>query len=131
MEFDASLQRLEEMMCYIRQQAQRYGFDKQLIHKIELPCEEALVNIISYAYPHTAGKLKIECQINNGRFVVTLRDYGVSFNPIDAEINPQLNQPIQERKVGGLGIYLIRNVIDEASYQRVDEENVLRLAFQI
>lgn len=132
MEFDASMKCLEDMMVYIRKQAYACGLDKHLIHKMELPCEEAIVNIISYAYPHGgSGKLKIDCEKNHSRFVVILRDHGVPFNPIDAEINPQLNQPIQDRKIGGLGIYLMRNVIDEACYQRLGDENVLRLAFQI
>lgn len=131
MEFEASMDHLPEMMCFIRDQAQVYGVDERLMYKIELPCEEALVNIISYAYPNKPGKLVIDCDKKKGRIEISLRDYGIPFNPIDAEVNPQINQPIQERRIGGLGIFLIRRVIDEASYQRVGEENILRLAFQI
>lgn len=131
MQFSASIEVLSDMLRYIRNQAEIYHLDEKLIYKIELACEEALVNVISYAYPHEKGMVDLHCEKKNGRFEITLRDRGVLFNPIDAEIQPQLNIPIQERKIGGLGIFLMRKSIDEASYQRVGEENVLRMAFQI
>lgn len=131
MDFNASLESLSTIMDYIREQAQAYDLPMTLIHKIELACEEAVVNIISYAYEQKEGKIEVVCEKQGGRFVVTLRDYGVFFNPIDVEVNPQLGKPAHERKVGGMGIFLIRKTIDEASYQREGNLNVLRLAFNI
>lgn len=103
--------------------------DDKTIRKIELACEEAIVNIISYAYPDEKGILLIQCEKKRGRFEITIRDHGVPFNPIDVEISPEIDKPAQERRVGGLGIFLIRKAIDEASYQREKDENVLRLSF--
>jgi serine/threonine-protein kinase RsbW len=131
MEFQAELSTLEEMMLYIRQEAFNSGIQEKAANKMELACEEAIVNIVSYAYPQKKGPLAISCKKQGHRFEITLRDWGIPFNPIDVEVNPQIDQPMQERRVGGLGIFLLRKVIDEASYQRIDNENVLRLAFLI
>lgn len=131
MKFTASLDALDEIMAFLRQEAQKVGMAPSLKQKMELACEEAVVNIISYAYDKKAGEIEIECAKVKGRFEITLRDWGAPFNPIDVEINPQFGTPIKERKIGGMGIYLIRKIIDEVSYQRNGSENVLRLAFNL
>lgn len=129
MEFKASVDALEEIMEYLRAQARLHEAPSALIPKIELACEEAIMNVISYAYKGTQGTLKISCDKRGKRLEITLRDQGVPFNPMDAEIDPQLDIPIQERTIGGVGIFLMRKIIDEASYQREGKENVLRLVF--
>lgn len=131
MEFLADLSNLDQMIGYIRSAALHSGMSEKDIYKMELACEEAIVNIISYAYPQKKGKLSIDCVKKKQRFEITLQDEGTPFNPIDAEVNPQINSPLQDRRIGGLGIYLIRKAIDEASYQRVLGFNILRLAFLI
>lgn len=131
MQFVADLSHLDSMMEYLHAEAAKSGMDERAIYKMELACEEALVNIISYAYPQKKGALEIACMKQGHRFEITIRDKGLPFNPIDAEVNPQIDKPVQERCIGGLGIFLIRKAIDEASYQRVDDENILRLAFLI
>ncbi len=129
--FPAELDSLEKVMLFLRQKAIGFGMEEKAIHKMELACEEAIVNIISYAYPEEKGKLIINCEKKGHRFEITIRDHGVPFNPIDFKINPQIDAPVQEREVGGLGIFLIRKAIDEASYKREGDENILRLAFLI
>jgi len=131
MEFNASLDSLQEIMDHIREQAEERGIPLPLIHKMELVCEEAIVNIISYAYKKKSGKISILCEKKGMRFEIILRDQGIPFNPIDVDINPQFNTPIQKRKVGGMGIFLIRKIIDEVSYQREGKENILQLAFNL
>jgi len=131
LEFFADLSNLDRMMSHIREEALKIGVNEKAVHKIELACEEALVNIISYAYPDQKGMLTITCQKKNHRFEIVMKDYGLPFNPIDVEVNPQLDKPLNERKIGGLGIFLLRKFIDEVSYQRTDEENILRMAFLI
>ena len=131
MDFLADLSNLESMMGYLRSEALRYGMEEKAQLKMELACEEALVNIISYAYPKKKGPLSITCSSKGQRFEIILRDQGLPFNPIDAEINPQLDKSVLDRRIGGLGIFLIRKAIDEAYYQRIENENVLRLTFSL
>ncbi len=131
MEFLADLNALDSMMHYLRSEAKLHGMGEKALLKMELACEEAIVNIISYAYPQQKGPLSIVCSCKGQRLEIVLRDQGVPFNPIDAEINPQLDKSVLDRRVGGLGIFLIRKAIDEAYYQRIDDENVLRLTFSL
>lgn len=131
MDFFADLNQLPQMMNYIREQAIHYGMGEDKIYKLELASEEALVNIISYAYPPPKDRkkdLSIECKKQGqSRFEVTIRDIGLPFNPIDADVKVDVHQPIDQRKVGGLGIYMLRKLVDEISYQREGEENILRI----
>lgn len=131
MKFYAELPQLDQIMAFLRQEAAKVCMKDKAIHKLELACEEAIVNIISYAYSDKKGELSVECQKNGQRFEITLQDWGIPFNPIEAEVHPQHNLPVQERRIGGLGIYLLRKTIDEASYQRIGNANVLRLVFVI
>lgn len=131
MEFLADLSSLDQIMHQISKEALKAGMQEKAIHKMQLACEEAIVNIISYAYPKKKGLLHIECKKQRHRFEITLKDQGVPFNPIDVEVDTQQDLPMHERRIGGLGIFLLRKVIDEASYQRIEHENVLRLAFLI
>lgn len=129
MDFSAHLDNLAEMLAYIRNHGHELGVPEDVIRKMELACEEALVNVISYAYPNNPGKISLTCKKNGDhRFEVEIRDWGIPFNPIDVEVEIEKDKPIEDRKVGGLGIYLIRKTIDEISYRRDGEENIFRLA---
>lgn len=136
MDFPADLECLPQMLDFIRERAASLGMPEEKIYKMELASEEALVNIISYAYPGKSEKkiatLSLDCQkLGTTRFEVLIRDRGVPFNPIDAEITVDIHKPIEERKIGGLGIFMIRKLLDEVSYQRVGEENILRMVMSI
>ena len=132
MDFLAQKDNLSEMLRFVREQGKAAGLDATALHKLELASEEALVNIISYAYPHKTGSIVVDCQKELGsKFIVTVRDTGEPFNPIDADVDVQTNKPISERKIGGLGIFLIRKVVDEVRYQRVGKENVLEMVITL
>ena len=129
MECLADLSHLEKMMDYVRKEAASAGMAEKAIYKMELACEEAIVNVISYAYPEKKGNIQLNCEKKGHRFEIMVRDQGIAFNPIDAEVQPQLNEPVEARRIGGLGIFLLRKIIDEAIYQRLGNENILRLSF--
>ncbi|MFZ0565233.1 MAG: ATP-binding protein [Chlamydiales bacterium] len=131
MEFPAHLDFLVDIITYVRQQAESFGIDHKTIYKIELACEEAVVNIISYAYSGEEGTVVIQCEKQPDTFKVTLRDRGVAFNPLESILHPEPNMPITMRRVGGLGIFLMSRTANKASYQRNENENVLHLVFHI
>ncbi len=126
MVFQAKLQNLESMFAFIRQAAARQGFDGQATNKIQLACEEALVNVINYAYPGKGGELDIECVNRPDRLVITISDSGVPFDPL-ALPEPDINAPFEERKIGGLGIFMMRKIMDDVSYRREGGRNILTL----
>lgn len=137
MEFYADLKSLHEMSEFIKEQAIASGLQKDEIRKLELASEEAIVNIVSYAYNSSSSsshekKIYITCEKQgNTRFDVIFRDRGVPFNPLAVNVDAEIHKPLQERKVGGLGIYLIEQLMDEVAYKREGSENILRLSLHI
>jgi anti-sigma regulatory factor (Ser/Thr protein kinase) len=124
--FEARIDRLESMFAFIREAARRQGFDDAAAGRIQLACEEALVNVINYAYPEKTGTLSIECANEPGRLVITISDAGVAFDPLTLP-EPDINAPIEQRKVGGLGIFMMRRIMDTVTYRREGDRNVLTL----
>ncbi len=95
--------------------------------KFNLIFDEVLNNVISYAY-HDDGDhdIEIRMELAGERLLVTLADDGVPFNPLSV-MAPRTDLALEEREIGGLGIHLVRNLVDEVSYQRRIDKNVLTL----
>ncbi|MGM0414695.1 MAG: ATP-binding protein [Bacillota bacterium] len=98
------------------------------ISKIRLACEEALVNIISYAYEEEIGQVEIAYSYNeaNNEFKIELTDAGTAFNPLEKP-DPDTSLPLEEREIGGLGIFMIKKIMDKVSYKREDGKNTLKM----
>jgi len=130
--FPASLDHLYAMLQFICSNAVHDGFDEMELAKIELACEEALVNIISYAYPEKGiGEIEITCLIQDNQIEIRLKDQGVPYDPVsNAATYKQIMQnpdPIELRKLGGYGIFFILTLMDEVSYKREGDNNVLTM----
>lgn len=88
----------------------------------------ALDELLSNSFAHgSAGAVDIQAELRSDRLSVTLSDDGKPFNPLDLEA-PDTGLPIAERPVGGLGIHLVRQIVDEVNYLRRDDRNVVTLA---
>jgi serine/threonine-protein kinase RsbW len=89
--------------------------------------DEAVSNAIAHGYPDGArGEIAVRLGRQAGSVVLEIEDDGAPFDPLQA-LPPDLTLPLDERPIGGLGIHLIRNLMDEVSYARRDGRNVLRL----
>ena len=103
------------------------GFPPQRVMEIELAVEEALVNICRYAYPNSSGEVEVRCRPYETRhLLIELIDAGVPFDML-ARPAPDCTADVAQCPVGGLGIPLIRALMDTATYQREGARNVLRL----
>lgn len=127
----ACLANLDFFIDSIRMFLQKAGASEQVIFDIILTAEEILVNVMSYAYPEgQEGSLEVTCELyeNSGtkkvKFVFT--DEGKDFDILDKE-TPDLSAPIEDRKIGGLGIYLVKTLMDDVSYVRTDNKNILSI----
>ena len=100
--------------------------DPDLRFKIELSVEEAVDNVVQYAYEGGIGWLEAGTSLDDKSLVLTieLRDAGVPFNPLEKE-DPDITRSAKERPVGGLGIYLCKQMMDSISYRYEDGNNVL------
>ena len=108
--------------------AEMKGFSSHKILQIELVLEEILVNIINHAYPGGSGNMEIECtSCTDDKLVMVISDQGVPFNIIDVR-DPDVTSDLEERKVGGLGIYFIKRMADNVSYMRRGNTNILEVS---
>ena len=100
--------------------------DPDLRFKIELSVEEAVDNVVQYAYEGGIGWLEAGTSLDDKSLVLTieLRDAGVPFNPLEKE-DPDITLSAKERPIGGLGIYLCKQMMDSISYRYEDGNNVL------
>ncbi len=96
--------------------------------KLEIALEEIFTNVASYAYEKEGGELRLNCFVDQGSGILTLqfRDRGKPFNPL-AKANPDLKLPLESRPVGGLGIYMVKQFVDEVDYAYKDGFNILTL----
>jgi len=93
----------------------------------ELALDELLNNIISYGYVDSdQHKITVEMSVEENALRIVVSDDGIPFNPFEQKA-PDLDLPIEERKLGGLGIHLVKKFMDECSYQRLEERNVVTL----
>lgn len=127
--FAADTDALPEVIGFIAAAAETWGLHPQRLMQLELAVEEAVVNICHYAYEVPPGELIVRVESASGQFVVELIDEGVPFDPLAVE-EPDLRAPAGERQVGGLGVFLVRRVMDEVAYRRDGVCNVLRLVIR-
>ena len=102
--------------------------DYSIINKVSIALEEVLINIVSYAYEDT-GNIDIIYELTTDpkkELSVTIIDEGKEFDPLKKE-DPNITDLYEKRKIGGLGIYMTKQIMDEVSYLRKDNKNILHL----
>lgn len=123
----ARLDSLYPLLEFVTACAKRQGAGAERIREIELVMEELLVNIFSYAYPDRQGDVAIVCRPDHaGSLLVEIVDDGVPFNILTRD-DPDLDIGIDQRKVGGLGIFFVKQLVRDIRYRREGDRNVLTL----
>jgi serine/threonine-protein kinase RsbW len=112
----ADLDALAKISAFITEAAELSGLDERATWQVQLAVDEAATNVIQHAYDSDEpGELVLAWHYADHRFTVTLRDTGRQFDP-DAVPTPDITSPLEERQVGGLGIYLITRLMDEVRF---------------
>jgi len=107
--------------------ARQHGIPEEIRRKINLVFDELLNNIISYAYTDDdEHPIEIVISLANGRLVTSISDDGRAFNPFESEA-PDTELSVDERPIGGLGVHLVRGVMDTVKYERHGKRNVATL----
>ncbi len=117
-EFFAEIKEIHPIMQWLKVHLEKKGFDSKTIRRMELALEEAVANIIHHG---KKGKIEIGIDFRGETVAIVLKDFGPPFDPLTEapEVDPG--------KVGGLGIFLMKQVMDEITYQRLEGANVLTL----
>ena len=119
---------VELLGAFVKQVAGRLNMDKHLTGKLRLAVEEAVVNVMEYAYPAgVEGEISVRAMSNSHRLKFVITDSGISFNPTEVSA-ADTTLTAEERPVGGLGILLVRELMDSINYERIDGKNVLTLS---
>jgi len=126
---EAKIEHLERLIDFLAGHAEMAGFTVNRINEIELAAEEVLVNIFQYAYPGTDGEVGIECRIEDDvRLILVISDNGTPFNILEIP-DPDVTADISDREIGGLGVFFVKEMVDEARYRRKGNSNILTLVF--
>ena len=120
-----------QLNAFIDEVCEDNGFDMATTMQINLAIEEAVVNVMKYAYPPgRQGDVTIEASLNDVRLKFTIIDSG---KPFDPTVQPKVDTTLsaEERNIGGLGIHIMRQNMDSINYERMDNLNVLTLRKKI
>ena len=121
------LDQLTSVMSALEDFCQRTSLDMSTAQAAELVLDELLTNSISYGFPaggqHT---ISVELVTQDGVLQIKISDDGIPFNPFE-QAAPDLESPVEERELGGIGIHLVKNFMVEYGYERVDGRNVVTL----
>lgn len=122
-----SLDRFRE---YVTTKATEYGLDDLLLPKVELVTEEILVNVVHHAYQGRGGEAEVACFPRpDGCFCLQLTDWGPEFDPVK-QPEPDTSAPLEERRIGGLGIHLVKKMSHHLEYRRENGKNILTVCFK-
>ena len=117
---------ITQLSEFVETVCEEKGLDMALTMNLNLALEEAVVNVMSYAYPNSQGDVKVDIIIDDQKVVSILTDSGIPFDPTQkGDVDTTL--PAEERPIGGLGIHLVKQIMDKVSYQYVGNQNILTL----
>jgi serine/threonine-protein kinase RsbW len=129
----ARFENLDRVREFVAQMAESYGLESSAVYSVQLAVDEGFTNIIEHAYGGECQEnILCACQTTADGLVITLRDCGHPFNP-DSVPEPDLHAKLEDRQLGGLGLYFIRQLMDEVSFTFIPDSeagrgcNILRM----
>jgi anti-sigma regulatory factor (Ser/Thr protein kinase) len=128
LEVDSKLESLSIINDCITTVLKGIGAGDRSIFEVQMAVDEACTNIIQYAYTEQKGTITVICRLVNDDFTVTIRDRGKPFDPSSVPA-PDLHADLDKRRIGGLGIYFMRKMMDEVSYN-LDAEGANELTMR-
>jgi serine/threonine-protein kinase RsbW len=125
--FPGRYESLANISNFVKKVAKSNGFEGLALYKIETAVDEACSNIIEHAYgEEDKGDIKISIDFLNEALTITIKDKGKPFDPEKVK-QPNLNDPLEERKGNGLGLYMMKQWMDEVHFVFNKQENVLTM----
>ena len=127
----ARIEHLEEIVDFVLATLRENGIAERITSDLHLAVDEACTNCCSYAYPAgRGGDVELTVRISPEEVAVIIRDWGEPFNPLKAAA-PDLSLDLDDRPIGGLGIFLLKKFSDRVEYRREEGANVLTIVKKI
>ncbi len=105
-----------------------WNISAELTNKLDMCGEEIYANIAFYAYPQTQGDIRVSVQKEDNRIILRFEDDGVPYNPLEKP-DPDINLPPEQRPLGGLGIFMVKEMANDIQYEFTNGSNILTLKF--
>ncbi len=115
--FPARFEFLDEIRDLVAQVAREGGFSEKAVYSLQLAADEAATNIIEHAYEGISdASIHVACEMQGEDILIVMRDMGKPFNPSSVR-EPNLTADLSKRQIGGLGVYLMRKIMDTVHYE--------------
>ena len=122
------LSELARLAAAIESHGESCGWPMKWVMNLNISLDELITNIVSYGYLDSdEHEIRVTLTDRNGSLVTVLEDDGLEFNPFVSAPEPDLDASVEERRIGGLGVYFVKSLMDEATYERVDNLNRITL----
>lgn len=126
----ASKEHYKEFYKWLHQICADWNVSGELTNKIDMCGEEIYANIAFYAYEQSEGEIKVSIQKENNEIILKFEDSGIPYNPLEKP-DPDITLPPEQRPLGGLGIFMVKEMVDDIQYEYLNTSNILRLKFKI
>lgn len=130
--YQNDLSELARLAADLEAFCQQQGLGDGIAHAFNLCLDELMTNIINYGFedggPH---QIHLEMERKGDEVVATLRDSGKAFNPLNDAAEPDLQADLEDREIGGLGVFFVKQMMDAIDYRRDGNQNVLTLKKRI
>ena len=129
LEVPASLDQLTGIQERVAAFGESQNWSVEMLFQIELTLEEICVNIVNYGFEDDGGEHMIEIIVDSEAESLTMEivDNGRAFDPLTETPEPDLDSAVGDRPIGGLGVYLVKQYMDELDYRRSDGRNHLKM----
>ena len=128
----ASLEKLDEVLAFVEESLEKNECPMKVLMQVQIAVEEIFVNIAHYAYDSGQGTATIRVEVGGDplQVIITFIDQGVPYDPLKKE-DPDVTLSAEERKIGGLGIFMVKKSMDDVKYEYADGKNILTISKKI
>ncbi len=129
-EIGNDISELIQLNSHLEQLAEDWNIPEKPLFQINLAVDELVTNIINYGYEGGQHKIILIFSLKDDAVTIQIQDQGKAFNPLTMP-EPDISEPTEKRKIGGLGIHLTKTMMDSIEYERIDDSNVVTLIKKI
>lgn len=120
---DANIDNLDQVMSFVSEALEANNCNMKVINQINLAVEEIFVNIASYAYKPEVGDVSIRIFVTD-QVIIEFEDNGKPYNPL-LKTDPDITKDVEERDIGGLGVFMVKKIMDSVEYNNKDNKNIV------
>lgn len=124
---ESRLEELQRLEAAVEDLGEREQWPPNLLYQVKLVLEEVIVNIVNYGYEGGGHKIDVDLISEPDTLTIKIVDDGRAFDPLSQAPLPDVAAPLEDRPIGGLGVYLVQTLMDETHYRREQDKNHLTL----